>query len=113
VSTVKLAFESITRAIEANIGISGYIIILHAITSINFMIAESHEFDFGLLKQIVRRIVNEVNGVSRVTYDIMSKPPGIFIQANENRQPFTLNICHRARVIVGIGSMNETNDSNL
>lgn len=54
----------------------GYIIILRAVTSTNFMTAEPYDFDFGFLKQVARRIVNEVDGVSRVTYDITSKPPG-------------------------------------
>ncbi|KAI1412089.1 GMP synthase [Hypoxylon sp. FL1857] len=54
----------------------GYIIILRAVTSTNFMTAEPYEFSFDLLKRISRRIVNEVDGVSRVTYDITSKPPG-------------------------------------
>ncbi|KAI1500429.1 GMP synthase [Biscogniauxia marginata] len=54
----------------------GYIIILRAVTSTNFMTAEPYEFDFGFLKQVSRRIVNEVDGVCRVTYDITSKPPG-------------------------------------
>ncbi|EQK99488.1 GMP synthase [Ophiocordyceps sinensis CO18] len=54
----------------------GYIIILRAVTSTDFMSAEPYEFEFGLLKKIARRIVNEVDGVSRVTYDVTSKPPG-------------------------------------
>ncbi|KAK4217061.1 class I glutamine amidotransferase-like protein [Rhypophila decipiens] len=54
----------------------GYIIILRAVCSVNFMTAEPYEFDFKLLTKIARRIVNEVDGVSRVTYDITSKPPG-------------------------------------
>ncbi|KAK4177616.1 putative GMP synthase [Triangularia setosa] len=54
----------------------GYIIILRAVTTTNFMTAEPYEFSFELLKKIARRIVNEVDGVARVTYDITSKPPG-------------------------------------
>lgn len=34
------------------------------------MSAEPYEFPFALLKAIARRIVNEVDGVSRVTYDL-------------------------------------------
>jgi len=45
------------------------------------MTAEPYEFDFGLITRIARRIVNEIDGVSRVTYDITSKPPGMCIQA--------------------------------
>ncbi|PTB43264.1 hypothetical protein M441DRAFT_88090 [Trichoderma asperellum CBS 433.97] len=54
----------------------GYIIILRAVTTSDFMSAEPYEFPFSLLKAIARRIVNEVDGVSRVTYDLSSKPPG-------------------------------------
>ncbi|KAL6910527.1 class I glutamine amidotransferase-like protein [Trichoderma evansii] len=54
----------------------GYIIILRAVTTSDFMSAEPYEFSFSLLKAIARRIVNEVDGVSRVTYDLSSKPPG-------------------------------------
>ncbi|KAH8128925.1 GMP synthase C terminal domain-containing protein [Trichoderma asperelloides] len=48
----------------------GYIIILRAVTTSDFMSAEPYEFPFSLLKAIARRIVNEVDGVSRVTYDL-------------------------------------------
>ncbi|KAJ9149398.1 GMP synthase [Pleurostoma richardsiae] len=54
----------------------GYIVILRAVTTSDFMSAEPYEFQFDLLKAIARRIVNEVDGVSRVTYDLSSKPPG-------------------------------------
>jgi GMP synthase (glutamine-hydrolysing) len=37
---------------------------------------QPYEFDFGLLKKISTRIVNEVDGIARVTYNITSKPPG-------------------------------------
>lgn len=62
---------------QADTGAPGYIIILRAVTSTDFMSAEPYEFDFGLMKKIARRIVNEVDGVSRVTYDVTSKPPGM------------------------------------
>ncbi|KAF3076032.1 GMP synthase [glutamine-hydrolyzing] [Trichoderma lentiforme] len=54
----------------------GYIIILRAVKTSDFMSAEPYEFPFDLLKAMARRIVNEVDGVSRVTYDLSSKPPG-------------------------------------
>ncbi|RKU42965.1 GMP synthase (glutamine-hydrolyzing) [Coniochaeta pulveracea] len=62
--------------VQGDARVYGYIIILRAVTSVNFMTAEPYAFDFELLKHISRRIVNEVDGVSRVTYDITSKPPG-------------------------------------
>lgn len=54
----------------------GMICILRAITSVDFMSAEPYEFQFQLLKNICRRIVNEVDGITRVVYDCTSKPPG-------------------------------------
>lgn len=54
----------------------GYIVILRAVTTSDFMSAEAYEFPWRLLQSVSRRIVNEVDGVSRVTYDITSKPPG-------------------------------------
>ncbi|KAI0199140.1 GMP synthase [Astrocystis sublimbata] len=54
----------------------GMICILRAVTSVDFMSAEPFEFPFGLLKNICRRIVNEVDGITRVVYDCTSKPPG-------------------------------------
>ncbi|QUC17876.1 uncharacterized protein UV8b_02117 [Ustilaginoidea virens] len=54
----------------------GYIVILRAIVTTDFMTGEPYEFDFALLKKISTSIVNLVDGVSRVTYDITSKPPG-------------------------------------
>ncbi|KAL7619717.1 GMP synthase (glutamine-hydrolyzing) [Parahypoxylon ruwenzoriense] len=54
----------------------GYIVILRAVVTTDFMTAEAYEFDFEFLKRVSTRIVNEVNGVSRVVYDTTSKPPG-------------------------------------
>lgn len=54
----------------------GYIIILRAVKSLDMMSAEPFEFNWSLLRAISRRIVNEVDGVSRVVYDTTEKPPG-------------------------------------
>ena len=48
----------------------GYIIILRAVTTSDFMSAEAFEFPWRLLQSIARTIVNSVDGVSRVTYDL-------------------------------------------
>ncbi|KAI1862348.1 uncharacterized protein JN550_010210 [Neoarthrinium moseri] len=53
----------------------GYIIILRAVVTTDFMTAEAYKFDMDLLMAISRRIVNEVDGVSCVTYNTTSKPP--------------------------------------
>ena len=49
---------------------------LRAVTSTDGMTAEVYPFDMGFLTRVAGRIVNEVRGINRVTYDITSKPPG-------------------------------------
>ena len=49
---------------------------LRAVTSTDGMTAEFYPFDMGFLGRVANRIVNEVRGVNRVTYDVTSKPPG-------------------------------------
>ena len=51
------------------------VIALRAIETTDFMTAEWFMFDPLFLKKVASRIVNEVLGVARVTYDITSKPP--------------------------------------
>ena len=50
--------------------------VLRAVTSTDGMTAEVYPFDMGFLNRVAGRIVNEVRGINRVTYDITSKPPG-------------------------------------
>ena len=49
---------------------------LRAVTSTDGMTADVYPFDMGFLTRVSNRIVNEVRGVNRVTYDVTSKPPG-------------------------------------
>ena len=49
---------------------------LRAVTSTDGMTADVYPFDIGFLSRVAGRIVNEVRGINRVTYDITSKPPG-------------------------------------
>ena len=49
---------------------------LRAVTSVDGMTAEFYHFPFNILEKISNRIINEVRGINRVTYDITSKPPG-------------------------------------
>ena len=49
---------------------------LRAVTSTDGMTAESYPFDHAFLSHVATRIINEVKGVSRVVYDVTSKPPG-------------------------------------
>ncbi len=49
---------------------------LRAVTSIDGMTADFYPFDMNFLGRAATRIINEVRGINRVTYDITSKPPG-------------------------------------
>ncbi|CAI4048703.1 GMP synthase (glutamine-hydrolyzing) SKDI_13G3470 [Saccharomyces kudriavzevii IFO 1802] len=51
------------------------VIALRAIETTDFMTADWFPFEHSFLKKVASRIVNEVDGVARVTYDITSKPP--------------------------------------
>ena len=53
----------------------GYTIALRAVTTDDFMTAEWTRLPFEVLERASSRITNEVKGVSRVVYDITSKPP--------------------------------------
>lgn len=53
----------------------GYVIVLRAVTTSDFMTAEYTRVPYDVLGKISSRIVNEVKGVSRVCYDITGKPP--------------------------------------
>ncbi|KAL8406402.1 hypothetical protein RB596_005025 [Gaeumannomyces avenae] len=53
----------------------GYMVILRAVVTKDFMTAEAYKFDMDLLMKISTRIVNEVDGVSAVVYNTTSKPP--------------------------------------
>jgi GMP synthase (glutamine-hydrolysing) len=48
---------------------------LRAVQTSDFMTAESADLPHGLLKKVSNRIINEVRGINRVTYDVSSKPP--------------------------------------
>lgn len=52
-----------------------YACVIRAVTSIDGMTADFYHFDFDLLGKIANRIVNEVNGINKVFYDVTSKPP--------------------------------------
>ncbi|RVV99861.1 glutamine-hydrolyzing GMP synthase [Mesobaculum littorinae] len=49
---------------------------LRAVTSVDGMTADYYPFTHEFLGETATRIINEVNGINRVTYDVTSKPPG-------------------------------------
>jgi len=49
---------------------------LRAVTSTDGMTADVYPFESAFLSRVATRIVNEVKGINRVTYDYTSKPPG-------------------------------------
>jgi GMP synthase (glutamine-hydrolysing) len=64
-----------------SVGVTGdgrryeYVIALRAVETVDFMTARWARLPYELLDEASRRIINEVEGISRVTYDISGKPP--------------------------------------
>jgi GMP synthase (glutamine-hydrolysing) len=52
-----------------------YVIALRAVETVDFMTARWAHLPYELLERVSNRIINEIAGVSRVTYDVSSKPP--------------------------------------
>ena len=52
-----------------------YVVALRAVQTNDFMTADWAELPYALLKKVSSRIINEVRGINRVTYDVSSKPP--------------------------------------
>jgi len=64
-----------------SVGVTGdarhyeHVIALRAVETVDFMTARWAHLPYELLDKVARRIINEVPGISRVTYDISGKPP--------------------------------------
>lgn len=64
-----------------SVGVTGdgrayeYVVSLRAVETVDFMTARWAHLPYELLETVSRRIINEVPGISRVAYDISSKPP--------------------------------------
>ncbi len=52
-----------------------YVVSLRAVETVDFMTARFAHLPFEFLEKVSRRIINEVQGISRVAYDISGKPP--------------------------------------
>ncbi|AWW34612.1 GMP synthase (glutamine-hydrolyzing) [Mannheimia varigena] len=52
-----------------------WVVSLRAVETIDFMTAHWAHLPYDLLGKISNRIINEVNGISRVVYDVSGKPP--------------------------------------
>ena len=72
-------FASLTNM--RSVGVMGdertydYAVALRAVTTSDFMTAESARIPWDVLEKVTNRIVNEVKGVNRVLYDCTGKPP--------------------------------------
>ncbi|HHH35512.1 MAG TPA: glutamine-hydrolyzing GMP synthase [Gammaproteobacteria bacterium] len=64
-----------------SVGVTGdqrryeYVIALRAVETVDFMTARWSHLPYEMLEAVSTRIINEVPGISRVTYDISGKPP--------------------------------------
>ena len=52
-----------------------WVIAIRAVETIDFMTARWAHLPYEFLERVSTRIINEISGISRVTYDISSKPP--------------------------------------
>ena len=52
-----------------------YAVALRAVNTVDFMTAEAAEIPFDVLQTVMSRIINEVDHINRIVYDITSKPP--------------------------------------
>ena len=79
-------YDSVSQAFAVflpvkSVGVQGdarrydYVIALRAVETIDFMTAHWAHLPYELLDEVSLRIINEVDGISRVTYDISGKPP--------------------------------------
>ncbi len=80
-------YEKVSQAFTVflpvkSVGVTGdgrrydYVVALRAVETIDFMTARWAHLPYEFLDHVSRRIMNEISGIARVTYDISGKPPG-------------------------------------
>ena len=52
-----------------------HVVALRAVETIDFMTARSARLPYEFIERVSNRIINEISGISRVVYDVSSKPP--------------------------------------
>ena len=77
---ISQAYAAITPAkavgVQGDQRVYGYLAVLRAVETTDFMTADVYYFEKVFLKRVSSRITNEIQGITRVTYDLTSKPPG-------------------------------------
>lgn len=77
---ISQAYAAITPAkavgVQGDQRVYGYLAVLRAVETTDFMTADVYYFEKAFLKRVSSRITNEIQGITRVTYDLTSKPPG-------------------------------------
>ena len=72
---VKKEYADLLREADAIFIRYDYVVALRAVETIDFMTARWAHLPYEFLDLVSRRIINEINGISRVVYDISGKPP--------------------------------------
>ena len=65
-----------TVGVKGDARVYDNVIAVRAVTSTDAMTVEAADLPYDLLQTLSNRMINEVNGVGRIVYDITSKPPG-------------------------------------
>ena len=53
-----------------------YVAAIRSVNTIDFMTATWSKLPYKFLEEVSNKIINKVNGINRIVYDISSKPPG-------------------------------------